>query len=70
MLKISTFFDVIYWRTALWRLSLGYTSKLDANDTCRSLTSCYTHEDPYILWSGNTQRCILGQRPHVGVNPM
>ena len=25
---------------------------------CRSLTSCYTHEDPYILWSGNTQRCI------------
>gem|GEM_PF-6366441 len=31
MLKISIFFDVIYWRTALWRLSLGYTSKLDYN---------------------------------------
>ena len=25
------FFDVIYWRTAVWRLSLGYTSKLDDN---------------------------------------
>ena len=31
MLKISIFFDVIYWRTAVWRLSLEYTSKLDAN---------------------------------------
>ena len=25
------FFDVIYWRTAVWRLSLGYTSKLGDN---------------------------------------
>jgi len=45
MLKIN-FFDVIYWRTALWRLSLGDTSKLDANSyfdfsytrTCRTNT--------------------------------
>ena len=29
--QYSIFFDVNYWRTALWRLSLGYTSKLDDN---------------------------------------
>ena len=29
--QYSIFFDVNYWRTALCRLSLGYTSKLDDN---------------------------------------
>ena len=29
--QYSIFIDVNYWRTALWRLSLGYTSKLDDN---------------------------------------
>ena len=29
--QYSIFFDFYYWRTALWRLSLGYTSKLDDN---------------------------------------
>ena len=29
--QYSIFFDVNYWRTALWLLSLGYTSKLDDN---------------------------------------